>query len=98
MSSARTRARHARLAGRVTRLGLGCELVLRRRRRGGERRERRELGPEVVTFENIWKAFGPNEIYRGLDLTVHKGETLTIVGGSGTGKSVLLKCLLQCSL
>ena len=64
-------------------------------RRGGERRERRELGPEVVTFENIWKAFGPNEIYRGLDLTVHKGETLTIVGGSGTGKSVLLKCLLR---
>jgi phospholipid/cholesterol/gamma-HCH transport system ATP-binding protein len=33
-------------------------------------------------------------IYEGLDLVVHKGETITIVGGSGTGKSVLLKCLL----
>ena len=45
-------------------------------------------------FEDLWKAFGRNVIYEGLDLTVFKGETLTIVGGSGTGKSVLLKCLL----
>lgn len=64
-------------------------------RRGGERRGRRELGPPVVTFTNIWKSFGENAIYEGLDLTIHKGETLTIVGGSGTGKSVLLKCLLR---
>jgi phospholipid/cholesterol/gamma-HCH transport system ATP-binding protein len=55
-----------------------------------------EGGREVVVrFENIWKAFGRNIIYEGLDLDVHRGETLTIVGGSGTGKSVLLKCLLR---
>ena len=64
-------------------------------RRSGERRDRRELGPPVVQFRNIWKSFGANSIYEGLDLTVHQGETLTIVGGSGTGKSVLLKCLLR---
>jgi phospholipid/cholesterol/gamma-HCH transport system ATP-binding protein len=64
-------------------------------RRGAERQRRRELGPPVVEFKNIWKAFGDNSIYEGLDLTIHQGETITIVGGSGTGKSVLLKCLLR---
>ena len=64
-------------------------------RRHAERRERRELGEPVILFEDVWKAFGPVSIYEGLDLTVHRGETLTIVGGSGTGKSVLLKCLLR---
>lgn len=63
-------------------------------RRHGERRERRELGPPLIVFKDVWKAFGPVRIYEGLDLTVHRGETLTIVGGSGMGKSVLLKCLL----
>ncbi len=64
-------------------------------RRHGDRRERRELGPPLIEFRDIWKAFGPVSIYEGLNLTVHQGETLTIVGGSGTGKSVLLKCLLS---
>ena len=63
-------------------------------RRRGERRERIELGPPLIVFSDIWKSFGAQVIYEGLDLVVHKGETLTIVGGSGTGKSVLLKCLL----
>lgn len=48
----------------------------------------------MLVFEDVWKAFGKNVIYEGLDLTVTRGEVLTIVGGSGTGKSVLLKCLL----
>ena len=64
-------------------------------RRHGERRTRRELGPPLIVFEDIWKAFGSNSIYEGLDLTVYAGETLTVVGGSGSGKSVLLKCLLR---
>jgi len=37
------------------------------------------------------KAFGRNHVLRGLDLEIHDGETITIIGGSGTGKSVLLK-------
>ena len=63
-------------------------------RRRGPRRARRELGEPLIAFSDIWKSFGPTVIYEGLDLVVHKGETITIVGGSGTGKSVLLKCLL----
>lgn len=63
-------------------------------RRRGERRLRRPLDEPLIRFEDIWKSFGSTSIYEGLDLTVHKGETITIVGGSGTGKSVLLKCLL----
>jgi phospholipid/cholesterol/gamma-HCH transport system ATP-binding protein len=42
----------------------------------------------------VWKAFGPKKIFEGLDLHVERGETLTIIGGSGTGKSVMLKCLI----
>jgi len=48
----------------------------------------------IVQFRDIWKRFGPNVIYKGLDLDVYAGETLTIIGGSGTGKSVMLKCLI----
>jgi len=48
----------------------------------------------VIRFVDVWKAFGPKKVFEGLDLTVKKGETLTIIGGSGTGKSVLLKCLI----
>ncbi len=48
----------------------------------------------ILVFDDVWKAFGSNVIYEGLDLSVMRGEVLTIVGGSGTGKSVLLKCLL----
>jgi phospholipid/cholesterol/gamma-HCH transport system ATP-binding protein len=48
----------------------------------------------VIRFVDLWKAFGAKKIYEGLDLEVRRGETLTIIGGSGTGKSVLLKCLI----
>lgn len=47
-----------------------------------------------ISFEGLKKAFGPKVIYDGLDLEVRRGETLTIIGGSGSGKSVLLKCLI----
>jgi phospholipid/cholesterol/gamma-HCH transport system ATP-binding protein len=48
----------------------------------------------VVQFEGVHKAFGDNVIYEGLDLSVHKGEVLTILGASGSGKSVMLKMIL----
>jgi phospholipid/cholesterol/gamma-HCH transport system ATP-binding protein len=48
----------------------------------------------AVVFEGVSKAFGRNAIYEGLDLTVMKGEVLTILGGSGSGKSVMLKMML----
>lgn len=51
--------------------------------------------PDVlIRWEDLYKAFGTKRIYDGLELEVKRGETLTIIGGSGTGKSVLLKCLI----
>lgn len=49
---------------------------------------------EVIRFEGVDKAFGSNVIYEGLDLSIQQGEVLTILGGSGTGKSVMLKMML----
>lgn len=48
----------------------------------------------MIRFEGLWKSFGTKVVYEGLDLSVRRGETLTVIGGSGTGKSVLLKCLI----
>lgn len=42
-------------------------------------------------MEGVFKSFGANRVLRGVDLEVKEGETLTIIGGSGTGKSVILK-------
>ena len=49
----------------------------------------------LIRFKNVQKAFGEKVIYRSLNLDVHQGETLTIMGGSGVGKSVLLKLLIR---
>jgi phospholipid/cholesterol/gamma-HCH transport system ATP-binding protein len=48
----------------------------------------------VVEFLGVDKTFGDNVIYEGLDLRVEKGEVLTILGASGSGKSVMLKMML----
>mgnify|MGYP001774314201 CR=1 FL=1 len=48
----------------------------------------------MISLKNVHKAFGSKEILRGVDLDVAKGESCVIIGGSGTGKSVMLKCIL----
>ena len=48
----------------------------------------------MITFENIYKSFGDNHVLRGVNLTVERGESMVIIGGSGTGKSVLIKTVL----
>jgi phospholipid/cholesterol/gamma-HCH transport system ATP-binding protein len=48
-----------------------------------------------IQFQHIQKAFNSNVVYTDLDLEINKGETITIIGGSGTGKSVMLKLLLR---
>ncbi len=45
----------------------------------------------MIKIEGVEKAFGRNRVLRGVDLEIKEGETLTIMGGSGTGKSVLIK-------
>lgn len=48
----------------------------------------------MIQLRQITKSFGSNRVLAGIDLDVAKGESLVIIGGSGTGKSVLLKCIL----
>ena len=48
----------------------------------------------MIEISALHKAFGPNRVLQGVDLTVDTGTSTVIIGGSGTGKSVLLKCIL----
>jgi len=47
----------------------------------------------VIELRGVYIAFNSHEVLRGIDLTVVEGEILTIMGGSGSGKSVLLRLL-----
>jgi len=47
----------------------------------------------MIKLEGVYKSFGRNHVLRGLDLDLRDGETLTIIGGSGSGKSVTLKII-----
>ncbi len=48
----------------------------------------------MIVFENLHKAFGENQVLRGFSLEVQEGETMVIIGFSGTGKSVAIKHLV----
>lgn len=47
----------------------------------------------VVAIRNLHKAFGENEVLKGVDLDLYQGENLVVLGRSGTGKSVLIKII-----
>ncbi len=53
----------------------------------------KSLAPKIK-MTGVYKAFGKKNVLQGLDLEIKKGESLVIIGGSGTGKSVTLKCIL----
>ncbi|MBW4985477.1 ATP-binding cassette domain-containing protein [Mameliella sp. CS4] len=48
----------------------------------------------MIDLSHVSKAFGENRVLRDVTLTIDKGTSMVIIGGSGTGKSVLLKCIL----
>ena len=50
--------------------------------------------PVKIRLRGVEKSFGEKLVLRGVDLDVHEGESLVIIGGSGTGKSVLLKHMI----
>jgi phospholipid/cholesterol/gamma-HCH transport system ATP-binding protein len=52
------------------------------------------MSDALLRLDGVWKRFEAQEVLRGLDLAVTKGETLTLLGGSGTGKSVTLKLMI----
>jgi phospholipid/cholesterol/gamma-HCH transport system ATP-binding protein len=47
-----------------------------------------------IVLDNVCKAFGPKRVLNGINLSVPKGHSLVVIGGSGTGKSVMIKCVL----
>jgi phospholipid/cholesterol/gamma-HCH transport system ATP-binding protein len=48
----------------------------------------------MIEVRNVHKSFGSFAVLRGVDLTVNRGESMTVIGGSGSGKSVLLKHII----
>ena len=48
----------------------------------------------MIQLQDIHKSFGANQVLQGVDVSVDKGKSLVIIGGSGTGKSVMIKCIL----
>lgn len=45
-------------------------------------------------MKGVYKSFGDKHVLRGVDLTVEEGTSMVIIGGSGSGKSVMLKCII----
>ncbi|MDQ6801154.1 MAG: ABC transporter ATP-binding protein [Acidobacteriota bacterium] len=55
---------------------------------------RRHTREPFVEFHDVHKAYGTKQVLRGVNLTVHRGEVMVILGGSGSGKSVTLRHML----
>ncbi|NDP26674.1 MAG: ATP-binding cassette domain-containing protein [Flavobacterium sp.] len=53
-----------------------------------------EAAKPIIAIKSLYKSFGENAILKGVNLTVNKGENLVILGRSGSGKSVTIKCLV----
>lgn len=51
-------------------------------------------GDPVLVIRNVYKAFGDNKVLNGFNLTQYKGENIVVLGRSGSGKSVLIKCII----
>jgi len=47
----------------------------------------------MIELKKVHKSFGDLEVLKGIDLTVNKGEVLSVIGGSGSGKSTMLYCI-----
>ena len=48
----------------------------------------------MIELRGLHKSFGQNHVLAGVDLSIERGKSMVIIGGSGTGKSVLLKSIL----
>lgn len=52
------------------------------------------MDPPDIEISDLRKSFGRNDVLRGVSLNIQKGESFALIGGSGVGKSVVLKCIL----
>lgn len=80
---------------------MGLERIFSSKKRAESNRkeieaEKRTLIPEdtMILIKDVHKSFGSNQVLRGVDLEVKRGESMVVIGGSGTGKSVLIKCVI----
>ncbi|MBL7890845.1 MAG: ATP-binding cassette domain-containing protein [Bacteroidia bacterium] len=48
----------------------------------------------VISIRNLYKSFGDNKVLNGFDFDLKKGENVVVLGKSGSGKSVLIKCII----
>ena len=52
------------------------------------------MAESVISLQGLELAFGEKKVLQGVDLEVKKGETMAVIGPSGTGKSTILKVLI----
>ena len=52
------------------------------------------IKPELIEVENLSISFGTNNVLKKMNLTLHENESIVVVGKSGSGKSVLIKCII----
>jgi phospholipid/cholesterol/gamma-HCH transport system ATP-binding protein len=57
--------------------------------------EKKKNSEKVINVEGLKKSFNSQHVLKGVDLQLYQGENLVILGKSGTGKSVLIKCLVR---
>lgn len=49
----------------------------------------------MLRLEGVTKSFGKNQVLKGIDLTVHQGDVIAVIGSSGSGKSTMLRCMID---
>lgn len=59
-----------------------------------ESKSQNSMGVPVIKIVNLKKSFGNNHVLNGFNLTVNEGENVAVLGKSGSGKSVLIKCIV----
>lgn len=52
------------------------------------------MGETIIQLIDVYKSFGDNHVLKGVNLSIERGETMVIIGGSGSGKSVILKHII----
>ena len=50
--------------------------------------------PPMISVQDLWKSFGDNHVLTGINLDIAEGSTCVILGGSGSGKTVLMKHMI----